>query len=132
MATYKLLKPVVGPGDLACYAALPFGTDDANRPLVTFLHGAGRHSGVFKEWGDRLAGKADMCLIDLPGHGSSPEILPAGIDQFTQAVGELLRAHFASRRLVLVGDSMGGLVAMKLGSAKFPGLVDGVIAFDPL
>lgn len=131
MADYQLHARPKAPGDLATYLAVPFNNTDPDYPLVVFLHGAGRKAGVFEPWRKLLLGKADVCLIDFPGHGLSPALLPASIDVFAQAVDRLLRAQFAKRRILIVGESFGGLVAMKLAGGEADNPVKAILAADP-
>jgi pimeloyl-ACP methyl ester carboxylesterase len=131
LADFKLLTKATNPGDLAAYLALPFGNHGPDYPLVVFLHGAGRKAGVFQPWRELLLGKADVCLIDFPGHGLSLALLPASIDLMAEAVDRLLRAHFSSRRILIVGESFGGLVAMKLADGAADNPVKAILAADP-
>ena len=131
MADFKLLAKATEPGELAAYLALPFGTSGPDFPLVMFLHGAGRKAGVFLPWRELLKGKADVCLVDVPGHGRSPGIVPASLEAITEAVERLIRTHFARRRILLVGESFGGLVGMTLGKGEPDNPIKAVLAADP-
>lgn len=131
MADFKLLVKVTDPGDLAAYVAMPFGVSGPDFPLVVFLHGAGRKAGVFQPWRKLLQGKADVCMVDFPGHGRSPAMLPASLEAMTGAVDRLLRTYFAERRILLVGESFGGLVGMTLGRGEPDNPIKAVLAADP-
>jgi len=131
LAEFKLLAKPSKPGDLAAYVGLPYGASGPDFPLVVFLHGAGRKAGVFHAWGKLLRGKADVCLVDFPGHGLSPAVLPASLEAMTDAVERMIRTHFAKRRILLVGESFGGLVSMSLGKGEADSPVKAVIAADP-
>jgi pimeloyl-ACP methyl ester carboxylesterase len=90
-------------------------------PEIVGLHGWGRsHDDLIGALGEMNA-----LLIDLPGFGSSPgPASPWGSLEYAELVAEALRAF--DRRLVLVGHSFGGRVAVRL-AARWPELVSGVV-----
>lgn len=77
---------------------------------LVLLHGWGLHSGVWDEVAQALAQRYRVHCIDLPGHGRSP--WNAGIHSLEQ-LAEAVAAQ-APQPAVLVGWSLGGLVAMHL------------------
>lgn len=86
---------------------------DPQRPALVFLHGiGGRASG----WAPVMAVCAEAgwsCLAwDMPGYGNSPLISPYDFDALSDALSALLRAR-GVQRAVLVGHSMGGMVALQ-------------------
>jgi 3-oxoadipate enol-lactonase len=95
---------------------------------VLLLHGIG---GARVIWGDAGSGTlralADAGFhalsLDLPGYGDTPG--PAGMDNFVAAVLAAM-THVAPRRVVLVGHSMGGMVAQDL-AARAPAAVQGLV-----
>jgi 3-oxoadipate enol-lactonase len=62
---------------------------------------------------------------DLPGYGASPSIEPYDIAGLAGAV-EALVAHVGAARTVLVGHSMGGMVAMEL-AVRSPQCLHGLV-----
>lgn len=75
---------------------------------------------------ESLAAGARVVAPDLPGYGGSAPIGPkTTMRELADAVLVLLD-DLAVERATVVGLSMGGLVAMKLGLAH-PGRVDGVV-----
>lgn len=86
---------------------------DAVRPALVFLHGIGGRS---FGWAPVMAPCADAgwcCLAwDMPGYGDSPLIEPYDFDGLSDALAALLRAR-GVQRAVLVGHSMGGMVALQ-------------------
>lgn len=131
MAEYRLLYQPSAPGDLAAYLGVPFKGSEPDFPLVIFLHGAGRGAAVFQPWRALLAGKADVCLIDFPGHGLSPGVIPASLESMAAAVERLIQVHFPMRRILIVGESFGGLVAMTLAKGLPGSPIKAVLAADP-
>lgn len=95
-----------------------YGEIRADTPLFFAIHGAGDAAFLWREVATRLAGpgpSGGFCVaaIDLPGHGGSPGPAldsVAAIADFASAV--LAAARFP--RVVLVGHSMGGAVAIEL------------------
>jgi carboxylesterase len=67
----------------------------------------------------------------LPGHGTVPEaMLWAGMTEWLGAATEALESMKPARRLVVVGLSMGALLAMVLAS-RFRGRVNGLVLIAP-
>jgi pimeloyl-ACP methyl ester carboxylesterase len=98
-------------------------------PLL-LLHGIGHHRQAWDPVVDILAAERDVIAVDLPGFGASPG-LPDGLaydlstttavfDAFCEAM-ELDRPH-------VVGNSLGGLIALELGREK---LARSVTALSP-
>jgi pimeloyl-ACP methyl ester carboxylesterase len=93
---------------------------------VFLLHGVG---GGHEVWASNLQPLADagyrVIAWDTPGYGSS-----ALVDPYTTAtVADALRrliGHIGARRSVLLGHSMGGMIAQE-ACARFPQAIDGLI-----
>ena len=90
-------------------------------PNVVMVHGWAMHSGVWRDFAERLAERVRVTLIDLPGHGHSGNVAPfslaAVVDALAAAAPE--RAHW-------LGWSLGATMA--LGCAKrHPHRVDSLI-----
>jgi 3-oxoadipate enol-lactonase len=95
---------------------------------VLLLHGIGGGRSIWGESGSgtlgALAAAGFLALsLDFPGYGDTPG--PAGMDPFVAAVQAAI-AHVAPRRVVLVGHSMGGMVAQEL-AARAPASVQGLV-----
>lgn len=101
----------------------------AGEPLL-LLHGIGHHRQAFDPVLDLLAERRDVIALDLPGFGESPDV-PAGIpdevDSFARVIEAFCTALDLDRPHV-AGNSMGGLVALRLGQL---GLVRSVTALSP-
>jgi pimeloyl-ACP methyl ester carboxylesterase len=86
-------------------------------PTVVLLHGWS----AFKElwWSTllALAPHAHAYAPDLPGHGDSPLLGSASMRQIAERI-ELFCATRGDERIVLVGHSMGGNIALELTLAR--------------
>ena len=97
---------------------------------AVLLHGVGGGRAI---WSDAVSGSTralaeagfSAIALDLPGYGDSP--LPAELDMavMAQAVAATIRS-LGSHDAVLVGHSMGGMVAQELVATQ-PGLVRGLV-----
>ncbi|MBN2170538.1 MAG: alpha/beta fold hydrolase [Candidatus Krumholzibacteriota bacterium] len=98
------------------------------RATLLLLHGLGDSGRAFAEaFGDaRLAGLR-LLAPDMPGHGDSAGLAPAGIglDDYVAALRRLLDAR-AAGAVILAGHSLGGAVATLLAAAdpRVRGLVN--------
>ncbi len=130
MGQYRLIQSVVPEGGtVAMYAAFPLGPRVA--PLVVVLHGALRDFSFVEGWADRLTGIADVLLVEMPGHGRSTPILPARVEALADGVLWALKKEYSSRDILLVGESLGGLVALMIGGRADRGPVQAILAADP-
>jgi pyruvate dehydrogenase E2 component (dihydrolipoamide acetyltransferase) len=120
-----LRASTVSIGDLR----LRFVRAGAGTPVV-LLHGYGESllswQGVF----DRLAREADVIALDLPGFGLSSKP-PSGYtaDSMATVVAAFL-SRLDVRRVVLVGHSLGGVVATAM-AVRDPSRVLGLALVDP-
>jgi pimeloyl-ACP methyl ester carboxylesterase len=107
--------------------------DDAGEgPVVILIHGIASSSVTFSELVPRLRDSHRCVSIDLLGFGESPS--PEGATYTIEEHVEAVRATIASLRLrapfVLVGHSMGSLIAARY-AARFPGKVSKVVLVSP-
>jgi len=79
-------------------------------PTVVLVHGLGSDVQHWLPVARDLARDHRVALVELPGHGVSPMMLPFGLEQATLALDRAL-AEETSEPVVLVGHSVGGLVA---------------------
>lgn len=88
---------------------------EGDGPPVVLLHGIGRTLDDFVEQQDLLARDHRVVSVDLPGHGgSAPLDGPHTLSAFASAVAVFLDAARVDGPAHLVGNSLGGAVAMRL------------------
>ncbi|GAA0365479.1 hypothetical protein GCM10009541_04840 [Micromonospora gifhornensis] len=86
---------------------------DGAGPPVLLLHGIGRTLRDFTEQHDLLADRYRVHSVDLPGHGGSlPMAQPYTLPALARFVGAYLDAAGVDEPVHLVGNSLGGAVAM--------------------
>jgi len=105
------------------------GPSSKQHPLV-FIHGAGGAATVWLDLFRHFERSRKVVAPDLPAHGQSDPwhaVDDRGrLGQYAEAVGTAC-AHIQIKKAILVGHSMGGLVAM-MAAALNPDKVAGVIA----
>jgi pimeloyl-ACP methyl ester carboxylesterase len=100
----------------------------SGQTVLLLLHGLGANASVWRRllpliearWSGRWVAP------DLRGHGRSPHEAPYGFGTHAADLASLIAA---GERVVALGHSMGGAVAMTLASGWFGVAVDAVIAF---
>ena len=80
-------------------------------PALVLLHGWAMHSGIWGPLVGRLARRFRVHAVDLPGHGHSALGAPFTLESACAAVASAVPAE--GRPLIVVGWSLGGLVAMR-------------------
>ncbi len=97
--------------------------DNAARPPVVLIHGAGGHHLYWPPQVRRLQDER-IFAVDLPGHGKSEGVGYHSIEDYAGEIIEFVRALKLSKA-VLVGHSMGGAVALQ-AAIKYPRRVLGL------
>lgn len=97
---------------------------------VLLLHGIGGGRSIWNaQASGTLQALADAgfraLALDLPGYGDSVALGPPGMDSFVNAVQALID-HTRPRRVLLLGHSMGGMVAQAF-AARFPQRLHGLV-----
>jgi pimeloyl-ACP methyl ester carboxylesterase len=100
-------------------------------PPVVCIHGLGATKGSFLPTVAALADRFTTISLDLPGFGDStkPILAPYHAPFFARAVVDLLNA-MGIERTHLVGNSMGGRVALELG-LRHPDRVGKIVLLAP-
>lgn len=110
--TTEIVREQIRLDDLSIAAVRP--TRESGAPLL-FVHGLFAAGWMFERWMTYFAerGRAAYAL-DLRGHGASEPVADLGRVRLGDYVDDALRATRALGNVVVVGHSMGGLVAQKL------------------
>lgn len=96
---------------------------------IVLVHGLGGSHVNWWALGPLLAERYRVLALDLPGFGRT---MPAGRRSTVSANTDLLRRFIvkvAGAPVVLVGNSMGGMIALHV-AARAPDLVDGLVLLD--
>ncbi|MFG2102737.1 alpha/beta fold hydrolase [Micromonospora echinaurantiaca] len=92
---------------------------DGDGPPVVLLHGIGRSLRDFTEQHELLADRYRVHSLDLPGYGGSlPMAEPYTLPALARFVGRYLDAVGVEGPAHLVGNSLGGAIAMRLAVAE--------------
>ncbi|SCG48579.1 Pimeloyl-ACP methyl ester carboxylesterase [Micromonospora echinaurantiaca] len=92
---------------------------DGDGPPVVLLHGIGRSLRDFTEQHELLADRYRVHSLDLPGYGGSlPMAEPYTLPALARFVGRYLDAVGVEAPAHLVGNSLGGAIAMRLAVAE--------------
>ena len=76
-------------------------------PNLVMAHGWAMHSGVWRDFAERLAERVRVTLIDLPGHGRSANLEDFSLEQVAEAL-----AGAAPERAYWLGWSLGSLLSV--------------------
>ncbi|WP_323782639.1 alpha/beta hydrolase [Thalassovita sp.] len=103
-------------------------------PLLVLIHGSGWHGGQFDGVARQLAGKADVLVPDLRGHGANPG--RRGdldyIGQFEDDLADLIHARVKpGQKVILAGHSSGGGLVVRFAGGAQGDLIDAAILLAP-
>jgi Alpha/beta hydrolase family len=96
----------------------------SDRPVALLLHGAFRAPLAMTPLLPALDG-SDVVFVTLPGHAGAPALTATALTVWIAALTEAVEALFQGRRVLAVGESLGGLLAMALP-------VEAAVAFEPI
>jgi 3-oxoadipate enol-lactonase len=106
--------------------ASSYAEPPAVRPTLVFLHGIGGRASGWAPIQQACAAAGHTSLAwDMPGYGDSPSIAPYDFDGLADALALLMDTHDL-HKAVLVGHSMGGMVALQMW-ARHPERVAGLV-----
>lgn len=102
------------------------------RATLVFLHGIGNSGRTWDEVSALVPDDTNLVILDLLGFGDSPSPEWAVYDAKTQArsVAKTLLSLGVFGNIVLVGHSMGGLVAVEF-ARRYPAMVSSLILCSP-
>lgn len=95
---------------------------------ILLVHGLGGSTTNWKITGPRLNPYGHVVAIDLPGFGLSPPGPDWSLDTHAQAITDTIE-HLGSP-VILIGNSMGGLLSEKV-AAERPDLVEALVLISP-
>jgi pimeloyl-ACP methyl ester carboxylesterase len=122
-------RPPAAPSHHRTLAARILG-EPAARPIV-LLHGLAGSSSYWGAHFDRLAERGRLVVPDLLGFGASARPPDGyGPEDHAAAILDLLGESGAEGPAILVGHSLGALVALFLAATR-PAVVSSVVAFAP-
>jgi pimeloyl-ACP methyl ester carboxylesterase len=107
-------------------------TDVGSGTPVVLLHGIGRSGAVWQPLVDILSGKSFRVVVfDLLGFGASPKPTwpPYDIDTHARAVIASIKKQRFGQPVLLVGHSLGALVALRVARLE-PALVKHVVLYE--
>lgn len=99
---------------------------DGDAPLLVLLHGLGGSAAVWDGWVSVLeeSWPGNWLALDLPGHGHAPSLRRYSFGSMAAHVAETMPP---GREVVVLGHSLGGVVALALSSGWFGVRVTGVL-----
>jgi pimeloyl-ACP methyl ester carboxylesterase len=107
-----------------------FYSEHGSGPTVLLLHGWTCDGADWSWLAADLAVDHRVVIVDLRGHGRSTQTVdPYGAQVLAEDVARVLR-HLAIDRAVVVGHSMGAIVASTL-AVEFPNMVSALVLIDP-
>jgi pimeloyl-ACP methyl ester carboxylesterase len=107
------------------------GFGEPSAPAVLLLHGGGQTRHAWRKTARILAERGFYAVtLDLRGHGDS-EWAPGGVYRHRDGVDDVSRvaAGFAQPPIV-VGASLGGMIALSLEGSDYPGATSGIVLVD--
>ncbi len=89
----------------------------SGEPLV-LIHGIGHRRQAWSPVVDRLAEHREVVLVDLPGHGESPALVPDGrpVRDILRETFEDFFAELGLDRPHVAGNSLGGRISLELAA----------------
>jgi pimeloyl-ACP methyl ester carboxylesterase len=117
---------VAGWQTAAMEAGLRVREGGSGEPLLVLVHGLGATGDVWAGWWSLLARRwpGRWLAPDLPGHGGSPPLAAYTFDGLAAAVAGIIQPR---ARVVVLGHSLGGVVALALAGGDFHVPVQAVI-----
>ncbi|HEX2842496.1 alpha/beta fold hydrolase [Hyphomicrobium sp.] len=126
--TFQICESSTTSGSLHFIASTDF--QNSNRHVVIMLHGALRCCDSLAGWLPVLSRDYDMILVDLPGHGRDRAIGNPSLSDYAVRLQDFISVIDERRKVAVLGESLGGLVALGLGQGTTP-RVAAVMAADP-
>lgn len=100
------------------------------KPGLVFIHGGGAHSYWWSHVAGMFAHDHRVAALDLSGHGDSSHRGRYGVEQWTREVMAVADASGFAGPPVVIGHSMGGMVAIVTAAVAGEGRLAGAIVGD--
>ncbi|MCG6137939.1 MAG: alpha/beta fold hydrolase [Nostoc sp. LLA-1] len=96
------------------WISYPKPNPQADLRLFCFPH-AGGNSGIYSSWAKYLPKNVEVCLIELPGHGSRlKEVAYDRLQPLVEAISSVLMPCLLETPFAFFGHSMGALISFEL------------------
>lgn len=97
-------------------------------PTIVLIHGIGHRRQAWRDVIGLLSPDFDVIALDLPGHGESPDIDLDGrsAKEAVRAELETLLEHLNVSEPIMVGNSLGGMIALEAGADRIASSVVGL------
>lgn len=118
---------------LETHSLMSYRASGNSNTVLLFESGLGDAASVWKEKNilESLGGITDIIIYDRSGyHQSTLGPIPRGINKLSQDLGEILKGLPASKKIVLVGHSLGGMI-IRDWAIKNADRVKGLLFIDP-
>jgi pimeloyl-ACP methyl ester carboxylesterase len=89
-------------------------------PLLVLIHGLGATAGVWSAMLAEPCWQGRWIAPDLPGHGRSDHGGDYSVGAMAAAIGDLIEAERDGEEVIILGHSLGGLVAIALAGTALP------------
>ena len=89
---------------------------------IVLVHGWAMHSGIWRAFAQELATHFKVTLVDLPGHGRSPAMMPFTLKTVSEALVDVA----GDESSCWLGWSLGAAFVLEIAS-RFPGRVKKII-----
>ena len=108
---------------------MDLGADSGKWRVLLVPGGASSAHGYFPGLGRSVGARAELMEVDPPGIGAERDRRPLRLSEYAGELALAARSR-GSGRLVVVGHSLGGLIALRLAVDE-PELVAGLVLLDP-
>jgi alpha-beta hydrolase superfamily lysophospholipase len=109
-------------------------TSGEPKALILCIHGLGLCSSGFEDFAEHMTARGFNCVaIDIHGFGNETEREPVDFDRTLVDLRSLLakmRAHYPDKPIFIVGESLGGSMAIRLAALE-DGKLAGIICSAP-
>lgn len=89
-------------------------------PTIVLIHGIGHRRQAWRGVIELLSPDYDVIALDLPGHGESPDVVLNGrsAKEAVRAELEALLDHLQVSQPIMVGNSLGGMIALEAAADR--------------